>query len=229
MARVLVADDNPLSLAFLVDAIARCGHVADKARDGMEACLLASAQHYDLMIIDARMPLRTGAETLRVIRAGDGPSSRSIAIATSADIGLDSEVLLMAGFSSVAFKPIAIESLRALLDAHLWVASTPLLDDGHSLEKLAGNHEILASLRKLLARELDALPDEVSACTASADAKALGDRLHKLDASAGFCGAIALARASRELRQALDADDGWPSSAISAFLHASAQTRSLLD
>ena len=45
-----------------------------------------------------------------------------------------------------------------------------------------------------------ALPQELDACLAAADAAALRERLHRLTASAGFCGATRLEAAIRTLR-----------------------------
>ena len=230
MARVLVADDNSLSLEFFAEAIARCGHVADIAKDGMDACLLASARRYDLMIIDARMPLRSGRQTLLAIRAGDGPSRESRAIATTADAALDPVELLNAGFFAVVHKPIALDVFRDLLEVQLATPSvaTRVLNDRQALAQVGGDSSIMAALRGLLAAELDALPAELSDYAADNNVQALRDRLHRLDASAGFCGATRLAGAAQELRHALDLERAWPDKAVSALLRCSAETRALL-
>lgn len=231
MARILVADDNVLTLEFFAESISHCGHVVDVANDGMQTCLMASAHHYELMIIDSRMPRRSGLEALRAIRAGNGPSRGSTAIASTAESGIDGKELLEAGFVEVLFKPIAADALGVLLDSHLsaTAASNQVLDDAMALAKSGGDPGIMIRLRQLLALELDALPAEIGACQASNDAQALGDRLHRLAASAGFCGATRLARATQELHHALDVQDGWPNAAIRQLLRASAETIAELD
>jgi two-component system OmpR family response regulator len=230
MARVLVADDNALSLEFFVESIAPLGHIVDKAEDGVRACQLASKHCYGLMIIDCLMPQRNGLETLRSIRAGSGPSRCSTAIATSADAGVDRESLHQAGFSSVVIKPIPLEAIRSLLETHLPAGApgTHSLNDEMALIKIGGDRVILAKLRMLLALELDAIPAEINACAENKDLAALLDRLHKLDASAGFCGATQLASAAQQLRRDIQAEGGWKDSAIESFLRASADTRALL-
>jgi len=56
----------------------------------------------------------------------------------------------------------------------------------------------------------------------------LRDRLHRLDASAGFCGTPALARANAILRATVDAQNVWPKAAIADFLAACAAVRAKL-
>lgn len=227
MGRILVADDNALSLEFFAESISQCGHIVDTAKDGIEACICASEHLYDLMIIDARMPFRNGPDALRVIRAGNGPSRETRAIATTAGADADPEVLAKAGFSTIAFKPITLDALRALLESQL-PATAPrpeVFDDDQGLTGVGGDKGIMVALRRLLAGELDALPGEIATHAANKDSEALRERLHRLDASAGFCGATRLAKAARELRRDLDNKAGWPEGAISALLDASAETR----
>ena len=82
-------------------------------------------------------------------------------------------------------------------------------------------------VRGLLVAELDALPAELAAVSASGDVAALRDRLHRLDASAGFCGAPALASAGAALRAAIE-DDTVPPDAVAVFLTACADVRAAL-
>ncbi|MGB0134779.1 response regulator [Dokdonella sp.] len=230
MAKILIADDNLLSLEYLAEAVSRFGHEADRARDGVEACSLASAQPYDLMIIDSRMPRRGGLESLHIIRSEGGHSSMTKAVATTADAGLNPDELLRAGFAAVVVKPIPLEEFRALLAQHL--PTRPIqdgdLDDTLALSRSGGDTTIMNALRSLLGGELDALPREIEEYAQDRDEEALRDRLHRLDASAGFCGATRLTGAIAELRRALDTENTWPDKAIRLFLDVSAQTRSLL-
>lgn len=230
MARVLVADDNLLSLEFFAESISRYGHVVERAVDGLQTCQLASTQHYDLLIIDSLMPQRNGTEALRSIRSGGGPSCGSTAIATTADSSVDRESLLRAGFSAVMIKPISIESIRGALECHLPASASGNqgMNDELALLKIGGDRVILDKLRTLLALELDALPAEISACAANRDMAALLDRLHKLDASAGFCGAIQFVSAIQQLRRKIQTEAGWPTRSIEEFLRASAASRALL-
>jgi CheY-like chemotaxis protein len=232
MSRVLVADDNLLSLGFFREAIALAGHEAVTARDGAEAIALASAQRFELILLDTRMPFVDGPEALRRIRAAPGPSRRASALATSADAGVCRAALSAAGFDDVLIKPIALDAMRVVLERYLGSATIvrmSLLDDASAGQKTGGDPAIVSALRQLLCGELDSLPAELRLLERDADTAALRDRLHRLDASAGFCGASALAQAIGELRARLDQQSGWPASAVSELLRVSAWTRAVLD
>lgn len=231
MGQVLVADDNPLSLAFFREAIGMTGHQVTTASDGNEAVAIAALGRFDLILLDARMPILDGPAALHSIRVGKGPSWQAPALATSADVGVLQPGLLDAGFEEVLIKPVGISDLRQLLVRYLGQADprqAPALDDWLALEKAGGNGTIVAALRRLLGGELDALPAEIESYARDADRSALGDRLHRLEASAGFCGATLLAHAIGDLRASLDSGPAWPVSALSDFLRVCAHTRQVL-
>ena len=64
-ATVLVVDDDDSIRSALVDRIRHWGHVADEAKDGEEAVLVAARKEYDLVLLDLAMPGRSGMEVLR--------------------------------------------------------------------------------------------------------------------------------------------------------------------
>lgn len=227
--RVLVADDNPPSLRFLEAALHDIGCVPLAVADGPAACEAAAAAAFDLLLLDARMPGLGGADALARIRGGGGPSCAAVAIATTA--APEAEVraaLLAAGFAEVLHKPLGLTQLRATFARHLPAqGNADGLDDAQALAAAGGDKAIVDALRGLLAGELDALPGEVAALAERRDADGLRDRLHRLDASAGFCGTPALAAANARLRAAL-AVSPWPDAALASFLATCAALRERL-
>lgn len=237
---ILVADDNPVSLRFFAEALAQLGFACELARDGIETVAEAKRTRFDLLLLDARMPGLDGVQALARIRALPGPSRDAAALATTADASeATRRDLVDAGFVEVIVKPVTVSALRAALARHLGASTQdapPLsgldedndLDDAGALAATGGDVSILAALRGLLMRELDVLPSELADIAARADSAALRDRLHRLDASAGFCGTPVLVRAGAKLRSALDAGDGWPHAAAKDFLAACANVRTTL-
>ncbi|WP_257385654.1 response regulator [Tahibacter caeni] len=212
---LLIADDNPLSLRFLADAAGELGHRCDTAADGAAALALARAHRYDLLLLDVHMPALDGPAVLRCLRDDTAAASRATAaLATSADVDAPlRQRLCAAGFADVLAKPIDLDGLRRTLGAAspacVAVASAtgdpdaaPLLDDTAACRSL-GSSDTVAALRALFRRELDTLADELETCRAAQDAESLRERLHKLCASAGFCGAPRLEQAARRLRSRL--------------------------
>jgi CheY-like chemotaxis protein/HPt (histidine-containing phosphotransfer) domain-containing protein len=266
MPRILVADDNPLSLRFLADALADAGIEVAEADDGPAAVRLANESAFDLLLLDARMPGLDGAAALARIRAGGGPSRHAIALATTADDSAGTAAALRGnGFAEVLPKPLRIDALRAAVASHLRTAAfaaherparaarvedradqdradedranqdradedradDDTLDDEQARRAAGGDEAIVAALRGLLVTELEALPAEVAAIAARDDRPALLDRLHRLDASAGFCGVPALVAASARLRDRLG-DENWPGAGVADFLAACERSRERL-
>jgi CheY-like chemotaxis protein len=228
--RVLVADDNPPSLRFFAEALALAGFDCLQAGDGRMALQLARAHALDLLLLDARMPGLDGVATLAAIRAGRAASRHAPALATTADADpAEHAMLRAAGFAEVLAKPIAIAALRAALARHL-PATTVCDSDGNGMDRrqalraVGGNRATAAALRELFLRELDDLPREIEQIMQCGDLAALRDRLHRLDASAGFCGAPAVVQATARLRTAV-AGTPWPPGAVAAFLAVCARVR----
>ena len=222
MPRILVADDNPLSLRYLVDALARPGVECSEAADGEAAVDLAGARRHDLLLLDARMPGCGGAEALARIRSRDGPSRNAPAIATTADDEVATHsALLESGFSRVLVKPVSADVLAGIVSRALpSVVAEPSpawVDDAQALRAAGGDATIVTALRGLLAQELAALPEELQRYARAADAAALDERLHRLDASAGICGMPGLREAGACVRAALS-EPGWPTAQIDALL-----------
>ena len=230
MPRILVADDNPLSLRFLVEALAGTGCECVEADNGTVALQLARTSRFDLLLLDARMPGLDGADVLARVRADDGPSQHVAAlVTTAADNAAGSVALCSAGFAGVLIKPVSVAELRATVSRHLPAPMSPpcLIDEAQALRAAGGDATIAAALRALFVRELEALPGELAAIGLGADADALRERLHRLDASAGFCGVPAVAGAAAILRSRLD-EPGWPAGPLSDFITASERVRLLL-
>jgi CheY-like chemotaxis protein len=234
---LLVADDNPVTLRFFAEAFAELGVVCDLVADGGEAVERARRRRYDALLLDARMPVLGGIEALERIRSGTGPSREAVAIATTAETGEAAHrALVESGFAEVVAKPVTVGALRALLARHFGdatqdpdtAAEPGRLDDDRALAAVGGDASILAALRGLLVAELDALPAEIEAIAARGDSTALRERLHRLDASAGFCGAPGLAASAARLRAAVESGHDWPDAATRSFLEACREVRARL-
>ncbi len=231
-ARLLVADDNPVSLQYLAEAAGSLGFHCHTAADGTAALAAARATPFDLLLLDARMPGRDGADVLVALRVEAGPSRYAAAIATTAEPAPAMHArLLQAGFSAVLVKPLALGQLREALLPYLEASSAPtepVLDDAQALAAAGGDRRIVAVLRGLFVAELDTLPVELAAIAARRDIAALRERLHRFRASAGFCGTPTLQGAATALHRALDEQPGWPEIAQANFLAHCARVRALL-
>lgn len=223
MLRLLVADDNPITLDFLAAALRQLGWQAVAVADGAAAVTHAARERFDVLLIDARMPILDGPAALASIRSGHGKSSHSPALATTASSERDThEVLLAAGFDAVLSKPISIAGLASALHAYdRNERDDPgvLFDDVRAHAVVGGDNNVVKALRGLLLAELERLPGELTLMSRQLDAnRQLDERLHRIAASAGFCGAVALEQAVGTLQMAQQRQaGGWPEQEVARF------------
>ena len=222
--RLLLVEDDPVSAAFLADAAALLPLRVESAADAAAAHAACRNARFDLLLIDANLPDGSGADLLRALRA-DGQTAPALAHTAAAGTDEDAR-LLDAGFAVVLRKPITLAELHAALRRHLDGHDARPWDDAAALAALGGRPQQVAALRRMFLDELPAQRVRIAAALAHADAGAVGAELHRLTASCGFVGAVALARAAHTLRaRRLDAQR-WQAldAAIAALLNAPAPT-----
>jgi DNA-binding response OmpR family regulator len=69
--RILVAEDDPVTLRFVVSLLEEKGFEVLEASDGATALELAAAHRPDLIVTDLVMPYRDGFGLLRAVREHD--------------------------------------------------------------------------------------------------------------------------------------------------------------
>lgn len=67
--RVLVIDDDPVILRAYGQRLRAEGYEVGTASDGASAVAIAVQQEWDILLIDARLPGRSGADVIRVLRS----------------------------------------------------------------------------------------------------------------------------------------------------------------
>jgi CheY-like chemotaxis protein len=227
--RILLAEDDPISQAFLAEALRGLGFTVCAVPNGEAALEAAHAQPFDALMLDHHLPGMDGDAVLRTLLADASAASRAtVAIATTAepDAAIHAQ-LRAAGFARVLLKPLDGLSLRdALRELGFACALNGALDDAAGL-RASGSPQALAALRGLFARELEGLANEWH--SVRNDALALAERLHKLRAACGFCGALALQSAAAELSDALrEAESARIEGARMRFQQTLAATRDAL-
>lgn len=202
MSRVLIVDDDPISLHFLASAVAALGTDVTSASDAASALRAARTRRFDLLLLDRNLPDGSGSSLLADLRA---LGIAAPAIATSAEVDAHLATASHAdGFVGVLEKPATLERIRTLLTPYLGAAKcSAILDDAAALSA-SGATGTVHALRELLARELTELEGELTRNHAIANPRTLSDRLHRLRAACGFCGAVALAMAAAQLQRDLD-------------------------
>lgn len=111
-SRVLLADDLDLNRKLIADMLSIEGHRVDCVADGAAAVAAASANAYDLILMDMIMPGMDGIAATRAIRAMPAPTGNVPIVALTANSlpeQLDS--CLDAGMDATLTKPMSIDAL----------------------------------------------------------------------------------------------------------------------
>lgn len=204
--RVLLVEDDPISLGFFQAALEPLALRLDCADSIATALARAGEARHDLWLIDAHLPDGSGSALLAQLRRlhPDTP-----ALAHTADAGAESR-LLGDGFLKVLIKPLPANDLqrqvRGALPARIEAAmaagpnASSDWDEAAALAALNGQQHHLNALRELFLSELPGTRDAVDSALRQDDEPALRSHLHRLQASCGFVGAARLASAVRELK-----------------------------
>jgi PAS domain S-box-containing protein len=120
-AQILVAEDHEVNQQLMTTMIERMGHAVHIAADGIQALHMASAEIYDLILMDMQMPGMSGLEVTRKIRE-TGNKVPIIALTASAMKG-DMENCLQNGMNDYITKPIKRDILQKVLYKHLGIGS----------------------------------------------------------------------------------------------------------
>lgn len=120
--RVLVVDDDAISIEILALMLGCDGHEVLQAADAVVAFELLAAStpggSPDVLLIDLQMPGMTGSELARNIRTLKGAKPRLLAMSATA---VDDRSLV--GFDGFLLKPLLLEDLRRALAAEAPLSS----------------------------------------------------------------------------------------------------------
>jgi signal transduction histidine kinase/CheY-like chemotaxis protein len=116
---ILLAEDNDVNLAMMMDMLSPCDHKVAVARNGREAIDLAVAGKPDLILMDLKMPVLDGLEATRILRKKAGFNEIPI-IGLTASAGEEArQKCLEAGCTEHLAKPIQSKQLFETIAKYL--------------------------------------------------------------------------------------------------------------
>jgi CheY-like chemotaxis protein len=206
-ARILVVDDQEAVRDFTQKILVRAGYEVALAGNGAEALAALDEADFDLILMDAHMPVMTGAAATRRIRALEGPRSTIPIIAFSGD----DQSLGAAGVNDHIDKPFTRAELLAKVDA--WMPCDVGAPQGGAAEKPGG--QAFQEMCDLMGRpwavrgltKLTAQIDEAFARPAACDEQLVG-QAHALVSLAAVLGFPALSESCSALEEACRSGQG---------------------
>lgn len=116
MSHILVAEDNALNRMVLTRLLSGLGCTFDTVENGRQVLEAVQRQHYDLVLMDVRMPEMNGIEATKELQLLLPSTARPPVYAVTAGVSTEEQAAcLAAGMTGFIDKPIDIEMLRALL------------------------------------------------------------------------------------------------------------------
>jgi CheY-like chemotaxis protein len=116
---VMIADDEPSNRMLASAIIGTEDYNVVEARDGIEAWTLIQEHRPWLVLLDVRMPGRSGLDILRAIRADPNLMATRVILLTASAQASDISAGLAAGADSYLTKPFSSEDLLSRLDEAL--------------------------------------------------------------------------------------------------------------
>ena len=125
VAKVLVAEDNPVNQKVTLLQLRNLGYAADVVANGNEVLEALRKRRYLLVLMDAQMPEMDGLEATRRIREAEAAREAgfelrvSIVAMTANAMAGDREACLAAGMDDYLAKPVKPDDLRDLVSRYL--------------------------------------------------------------------------------------------------------------
>jgi two-component system NtrC family sensor kinase len=113
--RVLVVDDEPHILHYMRATLEAWGHDVEIAEDGDVALELATAEQFDVVITDLRMPRLGGREFYEALRRSSPERADRLVFSTGDTVRGDTLAFLESIRRPYLRKPFGLDELRSLL------------------------------------------------------------------------------------------------------------------
>jgi CheY-like chemotaxis protein len=126
--RVLAADDSAINREVLAEALGRLNVEVVSVDDGQKAKELAERESFDLIFMDASMPVLNGFDAARAIREWEATSGRlpvPIVALTAHVVGSRANEWLDAGMVDCVTKPFTLAAIEACLRKWLPIDRMP--------------------------------------------------------------------------------------------------------
>lgn len=117
MARILIADDDPILCEILKFRLESAGHIVQVARDGEQALEMVRGDRPELVVLDSMMPIISGPDVMAAMKADPELAEIPVVILTSRDGEADIIAGLKGGASEYLTKPFIPQELLLRISA----------------------------------------------------------------------------------------------------------------
>ncbi|CAG2156088.1 Sensor histidine kinase RcsC [Cupriavidus yeoncheonensis] len=202
---VLVVDDVALNRDVVSDLLRAEGCEVTTAGSGQEALDILKTRHFDLILMDIRMPVMDGLATTAAIRSSREPNRHTGPILglTANPLPTDRPLYLLRGIDGIIEKPVEVEALRSALRQAALPATTAVREEPERLGRLRqklGQDRTLRIVMAFKQTAAEALEGIATGC-ARAGLDTVAEDAHRLAGAASNVGFDQLAEAAASLEQ----------------------------
>lgn len=109
-------EDNQVNSLFASHILQSWGHTVEIANNGRQAVETLKTREFDLVLMDALMPVMDGEQATRLIRSGEaGNPDIPIVAQTAYALQGDRERFLSVGMNDYISKPLNLDELQRVL------------------------------------------------------------------------------------------------------------------
>lgn len=219
--RVLIAEDNPVNRIYLEQTLDKWGMRFTSAGNGKEALKCLREEPFDLCLLDIRMPVLDGLETLVRLRSQEGhPNQHIPVIALTGAVSVEErQEALEAGVDEFLSKPFTPE----LLDRSIRNVLTPAPDisehqeapfaeeriNSRLLEELyAGDQRHARIVFELFMKNTPGELQIMESALETGDLESFSERLHKIKPNFRMVGLDELEQLAESLEEATGSEQG---------------------
>lgn len=116
---ILFAEDNAILQEIVIEILELQGYTVQAASNGTDALAIALADKPDLMLLDVRMPYKSGLEVTLAIKTHYGDEAPPIILMTALGTLDDIEQGRLSGADDYIIKPFSPEALHEKMLAFL--------------------------------------------------------------------------------------------------------------
>lgn len=215
--QVLIVEDNPMNRRYLENLLTKWGLGFRSADDGLIALQMLEKEHFDLILMDIRMPNLDGYETtLRLRNAYQNSNQQAPIIALTASALLDEkEKALQAGMNQHLAKPFTPEQLLEVFrqcfpdfsPASISTSVPLAINRQDLLELYEGDGQYMREIFEIFMHSIPVELAEMRQLLEAADWKNFAAKAHKIKPSFKMVGLGILSTRAEELERVKRAFD----------------------
>ena len=206
-AKILLAEDDPTNQKVASSILTTLGAHVDIANNGVEVLELLAKHHYDLVLMDCRMPVMDGFEATQKLRQQTSYKQLPVIALTANVSQADKQHCLDAGMNDFLGKPFKVDDITLMLQKYLShtniEVSTVNTPDEPVSQNNAVDQQQLASLKKNMGdffkelipgyiQDMETKIEKINQCLEEKNIKELHLLAHSIKGSSSNIGAMPL-------------------------------------